>query len=400
MIDLNELGHLPAWLTGSVVAVLTISLLVGIPLARKAGARAAQLARPEQGDQPASSKDRLALFAALAPSILVWLAVMGVSFIGLTGFAAAVMKWQHWTNILVPLSLDGISVSFGGWAFVAVKRGRHPGRAYKIVLAAASISSLLNFVHGKDEWSIWAGIYLAFLSFAGMAMFHEMLDQFMASYDDELALKARYPRFGQRWFYAPWSTWWARRAWIVYPPAEGTRPTVNNALAHWAAVKRTARAQRMELYNLKIEEQQSKAQASQKLRDATLGLPEPATHTGLAISLPPAAASNGHMAQTAAALALIPKQSGGSSSPAAQARIGNPAGAQPQMSNADFNAAAEDLWIAAMKDGVELSGTKLLERFRQRFPSEQRQQRWAVSRCQAARTRLAQEQSAAGTVAS
>jgi hypothetical protein len=230
-----------------VVSILTVSLLIGVPLARAAGRRRGhRLAHPEAFQTMRDKAKDTALFlAALVPSVLVWLAVMGVSFIGLTGFAADVMQWHHWTNILVPLSLDGISVSFGAWAFVAVKRGRHPGRAYKIVLAAATMSAVLNFVHGRDRWSIWAGAYLAFLSMAGMAMFHELLDQFMAAYDDEVALKTRYPRFGQRWLYAPVSTFAARRAWIVHPPEDGYRPSVRNALDHLQAVREAKRQNRL-----------------------------------------------------------------------------------------------------------------------------------------------------------
>jgi hypothetical protein len=232
----------------TVVSVLTVSLLIGVPLARAAGRRRGRrLAHPEAyNNRLDKAKDTALFLAALLPSLLVWLAVMGVSFIGLTGFAKDVMGWNHWTNMLVPLSLDGISVSFGAWAFVAVKRGRHPGRAYKIVLAAATMSAALNFVHGRDKWSLWAGLYLAFLSMAGMAMFHELLDQFMANIDDEVALKTRYPRFGQRWLYAPLSTFAARRAWIVHPPAEGIRPSVRNALDHLMDVRESKRQRRLD----------------------------------------------------------------------------------------------------------------------------------------------------------
>ncbi|BCJ77633.1 hypothetical protein CS0771_71770 [Catellatospora sp. IY07-71] len=261
-MDLGQLTAtwVPTWVMVLVVSVLTASLLIGVPLARSAGMRRGRrLAHPEAyGTRKERAKDTSLFLAALIPTLLVWLAVMGVSFIGLTGFAADVMGWDHWTNVLVPLSLDGISISFGAWAFVAVKRGRHPGRAYKIVLAAATVSATLNFVHGRDKWSIWAGLYLAFLSFAGMAMFHELLDQFMASYDDEVALKTRYPRFGQRWLYAPLSTFAARRAWIVYPPAEGTRPTVRNALAHREDVREAKRQRRLHGALLVREEQQAK----------------------------------------------------------------------------------------------------------------------------------------------
>ncbi|GAA1654090.1 DUF2637 domain-containing protein [Catellatospora bangladeshensis] len=261
-MDLGQLTTtwVPTWVMVLVVSVLTASLLIGVPLARSAGMRRGRrLAHPEAyGTRKERAKDTSLFLAALIPTLLVWLAVMGVSFIGLTGFAADVMGWDHWTNVLVPLSLDGISISFGAWAFVAVKRGRHPGRAYKIVLAAATVSATLNFVHGRDKWSIWAGLYLAFLSFAGMAMFHELLDQFMAGYDDEVALKTRYPRFGQRWLYAPLSTFAARRAWIVYPPAEGTRPTVRNALAHREDVREAKRQRRLHGALLVREEQQAK----------------------------------------------------------------------------------------------------------------------------------------------
>ncbi|WP_212825560.1 DUF2637 domain-containing protein [Catellatospora sp. TT07R-123] len=261
-MDLNMLTTtwVPTWVMVLVVSVLTLSLLVGVPLARAAGRRRGhRLAHPGAfTSRREKAKDTATFLAALIPTVLVWLSVMGVSFIGLTGFARDVMAWDHWTNILVPLSLDGISISFGAWAFVAVKRGRHPGRAYKIVLAAATVSATLNFVHGRDEWSLWAGLYLAFLSFAGMAMFHELLDQFMAAYDDEVALKTRYPRFGQRWLYAPLSTFSARRAWVVYPPLEGVRPSVRNALAHLEDVREAKRQRRLHGALLVREEQQAK----------------------------------------------------------------------------------------------------------------------------------------------
>ncbi|WP_020521097.1 DUF2637 domain-containing protein [Catelliglobosispora koreensis] len=279
-MDLSDLTatNVPTWVMVLVVAILSVSLVIGVPLARAAGKRRGhRLAHPEAfASRKEKVKDTALFLAALIPSLLVWLAVMGVSFIGLTGFAKDVMGWNHWTNMLVPLSLDGISVSFGAWAFVAVKRGRHPGRAYKIVFAAATMSAVLNFVHGRDEYSIWAGAYLAFLSMAGMAMFHELLDQFMAGYDDEVALKTRYPRFGQRWVYAPMSTFAARRAWIVHPPDEGIRPSVRNALDHLEAVRDAKRQRRLDGALRVREEQQAKlvevhAKAEVRRAKATAG---------------------------------------------------------------------------------------------------------------------------------
>lgn len=282
---------IPTWVLVLVVSVLTISLFIGIPLARSAGLRRGRRAAdPEQlTTRRERAKDTALFLAALIPSVLVWLAVMGVSFIGLTGFARDVMAWDHWTNMLVPLSLDGISVSFGAWAFVAVKRGRHPGRAYKIVFAAATVSATLNFVHGRETYSIWAGVYLAFLSFAGMAMFHELLDQFMAGYDDELALKTKNPRFGLRWFLAPLSTFLAWRTWIVHPPLPGTRPTVRDALDHRAVWLREHRAAKLsQRTSSVVEEQQALIVERLARAEANRALIRPdtfaSTHT----------ASNGH----------------------------------------------------------------------------------------------------------
>src|SRR5688572_13411821 len=109
-----EEGCTVDWLTGTevptevmvlVVAILSVSLVIGVPLARAAGKRRGhRLAHPEAfTSRKEKAKDTALFLAALVPSLLVWLAVMGVSFIGLTGFAKDVMSWNHWTNILVPL---------------------------------------------------------------------------------------------------------------------------------------------------------------------------------------------------------------------------------------------------------------------------------------------------------
>ena len=106
-MDLGQLTTtwVPTWVMVLVVSVLTASLLIGVPLARSAGMRRGRrLAHPEAyGTRKERAKDTSLFLAALIPTLLVWLAVMGVSFIGLTGFAADVMGWDHWTNVLVPL---------------------------------------------------------------------------------------------------------------------------------------------------------------------------------------------------------------------------------------------------------------------------------------------------------
>lgn len=234
---MNILEALPdaAVLTGGIIllAAAILGPLIGHVRGKRIGRKAAHpdayATRREQ------RKDTALFLSALIPSILIWLAVMAVSFIGLTGFARDMMRWDDISNMLVPLSLDGISVAFGAWAFVAVKRGRHPGRAKNIVMAAAAVSALLNFVHGQQVYSVWAGGYLAFLSVAGMAMFHELLEQFMAQADHlEVDNRMRQlPGFGMRWVLAFWSSFAAWRAWIVWPAPKVVEPTILNALHHW-----------------------------------------------------------------------------------------------------------------------------------------------------------------------
>lgn len=238
MNTIGEYTLLP-WVPYAGIGLLGLVIIGAVLMAISRGrTRKRALSWAENASNRERLKDKALFLAALVPSLLVWLAVMGVSFIGLTGFARDVMHWNHWTNMLVPLSLDGISVSFGAWAFVAVKRGRHPGRSYKIVLAAATMSAVLNFVHGRTEYSIWAGGYLAFLSFAGMAMFHELLDQFMAQLDDDALFRGiKKPRFGERWLWAPVTTFQARKAWIVYPVPVVVKPTIGNSLKHLERVQ-------------------------------------------------------------------------------------------------------------------------------------------------------------------
>lgn len=249
----------PHWLVPALAAVNLLMAVVGLPLARRAGRIAAErLRHPEDyASWRERAKDRALFLSALLPTILVWLSVMGVSFRGLTGFATDYMGWNDWTNIFVPLSLDGISVAFGAHAFRAVKRGRYPGRARRIVFAAAATSAVLNYVHATEAWSVWAGIYLAFMSIVGMLMFHEMLDQFSDAEADEQQLRSRTPRFGKRWLLAPVNTFLVWRMWIYDPPADGRPATVRNALDHYAQVQDRRRRRARELADLKAEERRT-----------------------------------------------------------------------------------------------------------------------------------------------
>jgi len=221
----------PTWIAVA-LGVATIGMLAGVVLLRLRSKKA------EAAQHNPSIKHQKALrrlfLAALIPTLAVIAAVMGISFIGLSAFARHDMGWHSWISLIVPLSLDGISITFGFWAFVAVKRGRHPGRSEKIVYVGALISAWINYNHGRQEWTGAAGIYLGFLSIAAAWMFHELLSQFMDA--QEALPKARrngIPMFGERWMWAPWSTLKARRAWVVYPPSPDIEPTAANALAHF-----------------------------------------------------------------------------------------------------------------------------------------------------------------------
>ncbi|HZM81236.1 MAG TPA: DUF2637 domain-containing protein [Candidatus Limnocylindrales bacterium] len=224
----------PAWIAAA-LGVATVAMFCGVLLLLARSKRA-----NAQHDRTARDEKilRRLFVAALIPTLVVIGAVMGISFVGLSSFARHDMGWHSWISLIVPLSLDGISITFGFWAFVAVKRGRHPGRSERIVYVGALISAWINFNHGRAEWTGAAGIYLGFLSLASAWMFHELLTQFMdAQHTVPRARRNGIPMFGERWLWAPWSTLMARRAWAVHPPAPEVKPTAANALAHRAKVK-------------------------------------------------------------------------------------------------------------------------------------------------------------------
>jgi len=232
----------PAWIAAA-LGVATVALLLGVLLLMARSRRAATQHNPTARDQKVL---RRLFIAALIPTLVVIGAVMGISFVGLSSFARHDMGWHSWISLIVPLSLDGISITFGFWAFVAVKRGRHPGRSEKIVYVGALISAWINFNHGRAEWTGAAGVYLGFLSLASAWMFHELLSQFM---DAQAALPQAHrngvPMFGERWLWAPWSTLMARRAWVVYPPTPDVEPTAANALIHLDTVRANRATRRL-----------------------------------------------------------------------------------------------------------------------------------------------------------
>jgi len=229
----------PSWIAVALGAA-TLCLILAVVLIGMRGKRAAK--NEDAGVKDAKALRRL-FTAALIPSLGVIASVMAISFVGLASFARDDMGWHSWIRFIVPVSLDGISITFGFWAFVAVKRGRDPRRSEKIVYIGALISAWINFNHGRQEWTGVAGIYLGFLSLASAWMFHELLAQFSDGHENLPKVRRNgIPVFGERWLWAMPSTFSARRAWIVYPPAADVEPTVSNALSHLQAM-RVERAQ-------------------------------------------------------------------------------------------------------------------------------------------------------------
>jgi hypothetical protein len=232
----------PVWVFPLTAALLLITLIFTVPATRALAYRAGRRTVANATATP-TRRDRALLIGALAPAVLFWAAVLAGSFLGLTGFARDTLHWTGAQQYLVPLTLDGIAVSFALLAVRAIARGRNPDRANRIAWAAMLASAAINFFHERDvtDGSVLGAGYLALLSVLGMLIFHEFLAQFEEGSDQ---INRRRPRFGLRWItYGP-NTLCAALAWINHPPAEGTRATVLNAIEHLEEVRDRKRARR------------------------------------------------------------------------------------------------------------------------------------------------------------
>jgi hypothetical protein len=225
---------LPTWIAPAVLAGILAAALIAFPLlraqARKAGERTAGAVSDDD------RKDRQLLIAALIPAVLFWLAVLTGSARGLIAFAKDNLHWTGGWEFLVPFTLDGVAVSFGVLAFRAVRKERNPDRATRIAWGAMIASAVIQYGHESSiaTGSALGGLYLALLSLLGMLIFHEFLGQFE---DGAAWIKRANPKFGLRWFTWPSNTVCAWFAWRNYPPAEGTKATVGNAVIHLAEVR-------------------------------------------------------------------------------------------------------------------------------------------------------------------
>lgn len=233
--------------TGVLMVGLVLLGLVALPVARRrayqAGVRSVRLV--DDRGRAERAKDRMLLVAAMVPAVGFWAAVLAGSFRGLTAFGRDTLDWTDGSEFLVPATLDGVAVGFAVLAFRAVRKGRSPDRANRVVWGSAVASACINFVHefgrGQDG-SIVGGAYLALLSLFGMVMFHEFLDQFEQGADQPV--RRQNPRFGARWITSPPNTLCAAIAWRNHPPADGTPATVRAALDHLDAVRATKLARR------------------------------------------------------------------------------------------------------------------------------------------------------------
>jgi hypothetical protein len=227
------LDGLPLWVTigapiGAIVALVGICLLIS-RASRRAGQRTHT---PAVGSQ--RWKDRFLFGAALLGGATVYGAFVIGSYEGLTAFANEVLAWHGWKENLVPVTLDGGGAAFGFLAFRAVSRQQSPYRCYAIVWSSAGASAAFNFMQGGNSHRWEAGAYLAFLSLAGMVLFHTFLDQFETGAQFH---KRTYPKFGLRWVTYTYNTACAALAWINHPPTAGTDPNVINAVEHLDQVR-------------------------------------------------------------------------------------------------------------------------------------------------------------------
>ncbi|MBQ1048491.1 DUF2637 domain-containing protein [Micromonospora sp. C51] len=217
------------YLTGG----LLLSVVITWPWAKRQAYIAGQLS---VGKRSRDRKTDALLVAAMIPAILFWLAVMFGSFKGLIAFGRDDLNWRDGSELLVPATLDGVSIAFGFLAFRAIKTNRSPDRCNAMVKGAAFASALINFVHEVNlpDGTWLGGSYLALLSVLGVVMFHEFLDQFG---DGNGTVRRAKPHFGLRWATMFPNTFCAWLAWQNYPPTPLRADADDDHIAFWGSVK-------------------------------------------------------------------------------------------------------------------------------------------------------------------
>ena len=183
--------------------------------------------------------------ATVVPAVFFFVMVLAGSFHGLVGFGYYTLGWRGGWQLLVPATLDGVSLAFAMLAFRAVRKGRPPDRSRRVVLAAAAASATINYGYEYGtSGNVLAGGYVGLLSLFAMFLFDELLAQLETQ---EQTLRRENPKFGLRWLTWPSNTFCAAVAWRNYPPADGTPGSVRNAIENLErvrALKRSARLRR------------------------------------------------------------------------------------------------------------------------------------------------------------
>ncbi|MFI5895608.1 DUF2637 domain-containing protein [Actinoplanes sp. NPDC051513] len=219
-----------AWV--GVLAALTLVTCLTIPWLRSQAFRAGARHGKPLSDE--DKRDRRLLIAAMVPASLFWVAVLVGSGRGLVAFGREDLRWTGGWEYLVPLTLDGVAISFALLAFRAVKKNLNPDRAVRIAGLAMCASAGINFLHEVGGSKLGAG-YLAILSLLGMLIFDELLGQFELGADNEVRRKN--PKFGLRWITWPTNTACAWVAWRNYPPSDDLKATIGNAVTHLETVR-------------------------------------------------------------------------------------------------------------------------------------------------------------------
>jgi hypothetical protein len=234
----DKAGHIADSLTGwthlvpgPVWFVFFAAAIALLPFARRqaflAGARVT-------GRSKDSAKDRALFVAAMIPSAIVWVAVLAGSFKGLVAFGRDDLGWHDGFEYNVPLTLDGVGIAFAFLSFRAVKKRRSPERCLQVAQGATIASAVIQFGHEVRNGTWLGGSYLAVLSFFGLLIFHELLDQFV---EGTAWIRREKPKFGLRWITWPTNTACAWVAWRNYPADMLPANAKPEEIAYWGSSK-------------------------------------------------------------------------------------------------------------------------------------------------------------------
>jgi Protein of unknown function (DUF2637) len=181
--------------------------------------------------------------ATLVPAVFFFVMVLAGSFHGLVGFGYFTLGWRGGWQLLVPATLDGVSLAFAMLAFRAVRNGRSPDRSRRVVLVAAAASATINYGYEYGTaGTVLAGGYVGLLSLFAMFLFDELLAQFETQ---QQTLRRDNPKFGLRWLTWPSNTFCAAVAWRNHPPVDGTPGTVRSAMENLERVRAGKHAARI-----------------------------------------------------------------------------------------------------------------------------------------------------------